>query len=106
MIKFDNILPDKILNVTEIQSEQEKKKEFRLIGEQRKIRGHKVWEFNKVTKVLSEAQIKKTNATLTSLDPSSVHSEIRQSYIFNTDCEYFQALNRESAEKKLRKLGL
>jgi len=47
MRELDNPIQDKKLDSIEIRAEQEKKKELKLIGQDRKIRGHVLWEYNK-----------------------------------------------------------
>lgn len=90
----------------EIRDEQQQKKEIKLIGRQRKVRGLTLFEYNEKTKELSKAQYKKQDFSLESLslDPSQL--KISSKVVVNENCIYFQALNRKNAIKKLRKASM
>lgn len=104
MKEFDEI--DKALDGVEIRAEQEKKKEVKLIGKQRRIPGLTLWEFNKKTKDLEKAKFKKQDVILSTLDPTVVaNSTTHHKVEINEGCFYFQALNKKNAQKKLKKLG-
>jgi hypothetical protein len=89
----------------EIRDEQQQKKEIKLIGRQRKVRGLTLFEYNEVTKALEIAKYKKQDYSLESLslDPSKL--KISNKVEVNEHCIYFQALNRKNAERKLIKSG-
>jgi len=90
----------------EIVAEQQQKKEIKLIGRQRKIRGHILWEFNHKTKELIPATYKKQDFNVTSLTPSPSSVSISNKVQINENCLYFQALNRANAIKKLEKVNM
>ncbi|MBO5933039.1 MAG: hypothetical protein J6Q19_04865 [Bacteroidaceae bacterium] len=97
-----NIVPE-IINKNNIRTEvkQKKQSEFHLIGNQNKTPGHKLFEFNKTTKMIREADIK-ADAILDCY--GTIHKETK--VFVKQDCFYIQALNRKNAEKKLKKIGM
>lgn len=93
-------------NEVEIVVEKEHRKEIRLIGQQRKISGLTLWEFNVKTMELNPAQFKKEDVEVTGLrlkkDLTLKHNRVHT----NEACLYFQALNKRSALKKLLRAGI
>jgi hypothetical protein len=88
-----------------ILSEQQQRKEIKLIGRQNKIPGLTLWEFNESTKMLNPASFKPESVFISSCD--GVHDTTRTySVITNPQCIYFQALNKKNAERKLRRAKL
>jgi hypothetical protein len=85
----------------EITAEKEQRKEIKLIGQQRKIPGLILWEFNTKTNELQPAQYKKEDVEIKSLDPTPEALTKRNKVVVNEHCIYFQALNRKNAIKKL-----
>jgi hypothetical protein len=85
----------------EIQTEKEQRKEIKLIGQQRRVRGHILWEFNEKTRELQPATYKKEDVVITSLAPTPEALTKRSKVVIKENCHYFQALNRENALKKL-----
>lgn len=96
---------DKIKTAQEAKSPVEqvakKQQEYHLIGKQRKVRGHILFEFNKKTKEIKQAAV--TRRALWGYN-GSVKFETRVD--IHQDYFYVQALNKQNAEKKLRKIGL
>jgi hypothetical protein len=90
-------------NEVEIVEEKQIKKEIKLIGRQRKIRGLILWEYNTKSGDLKPAQFKKQDFQITSLTPSPQELKISNKVEVNEGCIYFQALNRSNANKKLLK---
>lgn len=75
-------------------------KEYKLIGKQRVVKGHILFEFNKITKEIKPAQISRSAALSLQGQPVfTTKAEVHQ------DCFYLQALNVRNARKKLIKLG-
>lgn len=91
--------PDKI----EINVEQQQKKEIKLIGNQRKINGLTLWEFNHKTKELQKAKYSKVDIELRSLSTRAEDLVNRHKVVVNENCLYFQALNEKNAIKKINK---
>lgn len=87
----------------EVRQEQvaKQQKEYHLIGKQRKIAGHTLFEFDKRTKEIRPAAIAREAVMLMN---GGVQYKTRTD--IHNDCFYLQALNIKNAEKKLRKLGL
>lgn len=85
----------------EIVSEQQQKKEIKLIGQQRKVPGLTLWEYNEKTNELKPAQYKKEDVVLNSLAPTPEALTKINKVIVNENCIYFQALNLRNARKKL-----
>lgn len=85
----------------DITAEKQQKKEIKLIGQQRKIPGLSLWEYNEETKELKPAQFKKQDFEITSLSQSPESFNISNKVVVNEHCIYFQALNRKNAERKL-----
>lgn len=88
----------------EIVAEKQQQKEIKLIGRQRKIRGHILWEFNQKTKQLQPARYRKQDFQIASLEPSKSALAISNKVEVKEHCIYFQALNRKNAEKKLGRI--
>lgn len=86
----------------EIAVEKQQRKEIKLIGRQRKIRGLTLWEFNMKSKELKPAQFKKQDFQISSLVPSPSGLSISNKVEVNEHCVYFQALNRLNAIKKIK----
>lgn len=86
----------------EIVAEQQQRKEIKLIGRQRKVRGLTLWEFNEKTKELNPAKYKKQDFQITMLNPSASALKVSHKVEVNEHCLYFQALNRKNAERKLK----
>lgn len=69
------------------------RKYYEKIGQIKPKRGHKLYEFNYVTKTLEEVKTQTVNG--------------RKKYITQPDCIYVSALNKQNAAKKiLKKLDL
>lgn len=78
-----------------------KQKEYHLVDQQRKVRGHTLFEFNQRTKEIRPADI--SREVIVGMDGDPIYktkTDIHQ------DCFYIQALNVKNAKKKLVKLGL
>ena len=86
----------------EVRQEQvaKKQKEYKLIGMQRKVPGHTLFEFNKKTKEVRPAQVTREAALTIKGKPT-----FRTKTDIHEDCFYVQALNKQNAIKKLRKIG-
>ena len=102
---MNNILPKlTVQNGSRAAQEQvdKQQKEYHLIGRQRKISGHTLFEFNRKTKEIRPADI--------SREVLYLYRNGSPKYITRTDvhqdCYYTQALNVKNAKKKLVKLGL
>jgi hypothetical protein len=87
----------------EIQEQQQQKKEIKLIGQQRKIKGLTLWEFNHKTKELKKAKYQKIDVNLKSLSTKDEDINFNHRVIVNENCLYFQALNEINARRKINK---
>ena len=101
---MNNILP-KLTAQNDLRAAQEQvdkqQKEYYLIGQQRKVSGHTLFEFNRKTKEIRPADI--SREVVVGMDGNPIYktrTDVRQ------DCFYIQALNVKNAKKKLVKLGL
>lgn len=90
-------------NEVEIVEEQQQRKEFKLIGQQRKIRGLILWEFDLKSKELSRAKFKKQDVSLKSLSTAKEALNISNKVEVREHCIYFQALNEQNAKRKLKR---
>ena len=99
-------LPQKADDSVRQEQVQKKQNEYHLIGKTRRIPGHTLFEFNKVTKEIRPAEIDRK--AIVSFDPKSNSEQVK--YETKTkvskDCFYLQALNIENAKKKLKKIGM
>lgn len=86
-----------------IQSEQQEKKQIKIIGQQRKIPGLTLFELNTETGEIKEAEFAKQDLALTSLSSVESESVIRNRVNANDNCMYIQALNHKNAAKKFKK---
>lgn len=87
----------------EIKAEAEQKKEIKLIGQQRKVPGLTLWEYNENTKELTKAKFQKVNVMIHGLGMSPESITNTHKVIVNENCVYFQALNRANALRKISK---
>lgn len=85
----------------EIVEEQQQRKEIKLIGRQRRVRGLTLWEFNHKEKTLQPAKFHKQDFAITALSTSPEALKISNKVVVNENCVYVQALNRKNAIKKL-----
>ena len=76
-------------------------KEYHLIGRQRKVSGHTLFEFNRKTKEIRQADI--SREVIVGIDGNPRYKTKTDCH---QDCFYLQALNVNNAKKKLVKLGL
>lgn len=79
-----------------------KQKEYKLIGTQRKVAGHTLFEFNKKTKEIKPADIGRECI----FDAKTGKPIYKTKTDIHENCFYVQALNIKNAEKKLRKLRM
>lgn len=79
----------------------EQKKTLKLEGRMIKREGHMTFEYNYVTKKITLAEKKETNAALNAKGETIIHHKM----VANPDCIYFQALNEINAWKKAFQTG-
>ena len=93
-------LQEKDIDGLRTEQVQKKKNEFHLVGEERRIKGHTLFCFNKVTKKLKVAPMNQEIEM--GLDGSVIY---KNNVTVEKDCVYIQALNEKNARKKLIKMG-
>jgi hypothetical protein len=86
---------------TRIEQVAKKQKEYKLVGSQRKVSGHTLFEFNKSTKEIKPADVKRECI----MDFKTGKPVYRTKTDMHENCFYIQALNVKNAIKKLKKLG-
>ena len=86
---------------TRIEQVAKKQKEYKLVCSQRKVAGHTLFEFNKSTKEIKPADIKRECI----MDFNTNHPIYKTKTDIHENCFYIQALNVKNAIKKLKKLG-
>lgn len=84
-----------------IVEEKQVLKQFKLLGSQRKVPGHILWELNTKTGHLAPATFKNVDVRIRQLKNYTAHDRVE----IKPDCYYFQALNRKNAIKHLRKIS-
>lgn len=89
-------------DATRVEQVAKKQKEYKLIGKQRKVAGHTLFEFNRKTKEIKPADIHRECI----IDAGTGNPIYKTKTDVHEDCFYLQALNIKNAEKKLRKLGM
>lgn len=87
---------------TRVELRQKKQQEYRLIGKQRKVKGHTLFEFNRETKEIRPADVAHTAY----IDVCTGRPVYKNRADIKQGCFYIQALNKKNAQKKLRKLGM
>lgn len=88
----------------EIKASQDQKKTIKMIGSQRKIKGHTLFEYNTKTGELTKAKYKVDDTIeINSLSSNPKESVKRRKVIINEHCIYFQALNMANAIRHLNK---
>ena len=93
-------LQEKDIDGLRTEQVQKKKNEFHLVGEERRVKGHTLFCFNKVTKEIKVAPM--VQECMLGLDGSVIY---KNSVTVEKDCVYVQALNEKNAIKKLIKRG-
>lgn len=93
--KIETPETDKVVVVQDI------KKEIKLLGSQRKIKGLTMFEYNPNDQTLEPAKYKEVKAEL-----QGKAVAIRHKLIYKDGCAYIQALNKRVAFKKLAKAKL
>lgn len=86
---------------TRIEQVAKKQKEYKLVGQQRKVAGHTLFEFNKSTKEIKPADVKRECI----IDFGTSKPIYRTKTDIHENCFYIQALNVKNSIKKLKKLG-
>lgn len=82
----------------------EQKKEIKLLGSQRKVAGHTMFEYNLLTKEIKPALYDEVKIQV---NGSQAHQNTtRYKLVINEQCFYVQALNQKNALKKLIKAGI
>ena len=82
------------------QEERKAPTEYHFVGSTKKVKGHTLFTYNTISKVLKPADVQR-----------EVSIDIEGNPIYSTktlqekDCIYIQALNAENAKKKLIKMG-
>ena len=89
-------------DATRVEQVAKKQKEYKLIGRQRKVAGHTLFEFNRKTKEIKPADMHRECI----LDATTGEPIYKTRTYVHEGCFYIQALNIKNAEKKLRKLGM
>ena len=88
-------------NEVVITEEKQVIKEFKLLGSQRKVPGHILWELNTKTGELKPAKFKQVDVITVGKHKSyTSHDRVE----ISPDCFYFQALNLKNAIKYLKKI--
>lgn len=91
-------------DTVEIVAQAAVKKEIKLIGSQRKIPGHILFEYDTKNKTMQPAQYKKQDLVLDKLgQPVKISHKVN----INEGCIYTQALNKKNAIKRFnREFGI
>ncbi len=98
-----SIVPDNFLQILSRHDKQElvdqQRKEFKLIGSQRLVRGLTLYEYDLTTGTLSRASSKKEiQLTIDGAEGANVRVDCKEL------CLYVQALNEENAMRKIRQM--
>lgn len=104
MKELESAIQENQLQSTEIVAEQEKKKEIKLVGRQRKMRGGILWEYNQKTHEIKRAQYTKEIAKF-DFDTSRANQSTPSKVNVKENCIYEQALNYKNIVKRLKKMG-
>lgn len=99
-------MPEKANEAVKQELVQKKQSEYHLIGRQKRVSGHILFEFDRKTKEIRPADI--VQNAIVVLDPKTRKEAVKYQTKTNVkqNCFYLQALNKKNAEKKLRKIGL
>ena len=89
-------------DATRVEQVAKQQREYKLIGTQRKVAGHTLFEFNRKTKEIKPADIQRECI----LDATTGEPIYKTKTDVHEGCFYIQALNIKNAEKKLRKMGM
>ena len=88
------------LNKDKVEIQRQIQKEFKLVGSLLHQKGHTLFSYNKETKEIKVAPMKKSNTCQFNETPT-----FKGKVIVEKDCFYIEALNLNNAIKKLRKIG-
>lgn len=100
-----SILPDTPQAVSDGQRtelHQKKQHEYRLVGKQRVVKGHTLFEFDRQTKEIRPAEVRH----IAYIDAGTGRPVYKNRADIKQGCFYIQALNAKNAAKKLHKLGM
>ena len=94
-MKLDNTAPTTLPDKIEVKKKQEK--EITLLNSERKIKGLRLYEYDKKTGLIVSAEYQQNETFVIGQDAESkVH--------IKPGCIYVQAMNKENALKKVRKI--
>ena len=97
-MKIDELPISESLSKNDIEVVQKKQHEYHLVGRTRKVPGHKMFSYNRVTGEVKEAEMN-NYAVMTFDRTASLKSEIK----IEKDCFYDQALNQKNFIKRLKR---
>lgn len=92
----------------EIRAEQQQKAEHVLLGSQLKRPGHTLFEYNRLTGEIREAEFEKQDLVLDYIPRQGnryMYKTIKSKVVINNNCIYRQALNKFNAVKRLKREG-
>ena len=100
-----NLEPDRQEDKVEVSIQKEEKKEVGLLGSQRVIPGHKVWEYNWKEHTLGAAEYEDVDKTLELKELSLAPGDLvnHRKIVIKENCHYFQKLNRTNAVRYIRR---
>jgi len=88
-------------DATRVEQVAKKQKEYKLVGQRRKVPGHTLFEYNYKTKEIRKAMIKH-EVIFDAKSGKPIHKNKAE---VHEDCLYVQALNKDNAIKKLKRIG-
>lgn len=101
MILITDRLSNDSIAKTQIENLEKEKVEYKLIGQMRRVRGHTLFSFNRVTGEIKPATLVKE--VLVGIDGKPAFNT---KTVVEKDCYYEQALNKKNFIKRLKRRGL
>lgn len=102
MSEFFDIKQHEQVQKDEVEIIDKKQNEFKFLGQQRKVAGHKMFSINLKTGEIKEAPVEHSDA----IDFKTRKPVFRDRIVVEPDCLYRQALNKKNFIKRLFREGI
>ena len=100
-MKIDELPISESLSKNDIDVVQKKQHEYHLVGKTRRVPGHKLFSYNRLTGEIKEAE-KNNYAVMNFNGTSTLKSDVK----IEEHCFYDQALNEKNFIKRLKRYGV
>lgn len=99
-------LSNEQISEAQIELLEKKQTDYRLIGQIRKVAGHTLFKYNRVTREVAPAMYKVSHELVLNPRTGLLEKVTRTEVLVEKDCYYEQALNLKNFVKRLRRRGI